>query len=77
MRNWRYALLVLPLLAALAGCAGAPEKPAAIVKAPALPEYTPPPANLTAEQKYVKTLLAKNGYDSDGPDTHGDRGPQA
>ncbi len=71
MRNWRYGLLILPLLAALAGCAGAPEKPATAL-APALPkntppEYAPPPANLTAEQSYIKNLLAKNGYNGEGP----------
>ena len=68
MRNWLYALLILSLTAALGGCAVAPEKPAAVIQAPALPEYTPPPANLTQEQRYVKTLLAKNGYDGEGPE---------
>jgi murein L,D-transpeptidase YafK len=68
MRNWRYGLLILPLLAALGGCAGAPEKPAtAVALAPAPPEFTPPPANLTAEQSYIKRLLAKNGYNGEGP----------
>ena len=66
MRNWRYGLLILPLLAALAGCAGAPEKPATAL-APAPPEYAPPPANLTAEQSYIKNLLVKNGYNGNGP----------
>jgi murein L,D-transpeptidase YafK len=65
MRNWGYALLILPLLAALTGCAGAP-KPA-VVQA-TQPEDRPPSANLTAEQRYVKNLLAKNGYDGDGPE---------
>lgn len=65
MRNWRYGLLILPLLAVLAGCAGAPEKPATAL-APALPMYEPP-ANLTAEQSYIKNLLVKNGYSGEGP----------
>jgi murein L,D-transpeptidase YafK len=62
MCNWRYGLLILPLLAALAGCAGAPEKPAATLA----PKYAPPPANLTAEQGYLKNLLVKNGYSDEG-----------
>ncbi|MGO9620706.1 MAG: L,D-transpeptidase family protein [Desulfobaccales bacterium] len=64
MPNWRYGLLILPLLAVLAGCAGAPEKPATVL-APALPQYAPP-ANLTAEQGYIENLLVKNGYNDEG-----------
>src|SRR5208337_5452432 len=76
MRNWRYGLLILPLLAALAGCAGAPERPPTALEraralapwryAPPPPSYAPP-ANLTAEQSYIKNLLVKNGYNSKGP----------
>src|SRR5208337_1314043 len=66
MRNWRYGLLILPLLAALAGCAGAPPEKPATALAPALPEYAPP-ANLTPEQSYIKNLLVKNGYNGEGP----------
>jgi murein L,D-transpeptidase YafK len=72
MRSWGYGLLILPLLAALAGCAGAPEKPTTAVAlapapAPPPPEYAPPPSNLTPEQSYIKKLLAKNGYKGEGP----------
>jgi murein L,D-transpeptidase YafK len=65
-RNWRSGLLILPLLVALAGCAGAPKTPAAAL-GPALPKYAPPPANLTAEQRDIEDLLAKNGYNGNGP----------
>jgi len=67
MRNWRYVLLILPLLALTAGCAGAPAQPdtgAALDQM--LPEYTPQPANLTPEQKYIESLLTKNGYNGNG-----------
>jgi len=67
MRNWRYVLLILPLLALTAGCAGAPAQPdlgAALDQA--APEYTPRPTNLTPEQKYINELLAKNGYNGGG-----------
>jgi murein L,D-transpeptidase YafK len=66
MRNWRYGLLILPLLAALAGCAGAPPEKPATALAPALPMYAPP-ANLTPEQSYIQNLLVKNGYSGEGP----------
>ncbi|MGP8050992.1 MAG: L,D-transpeptidase family protein [Desulfobaccales bacterium] len=66
MSNWRYSLLILPLLAALAGCAGAPEKPVTVL-APAPPENVAPAAHLTAEQSYIKNLLVKNGYNGTGP----------
>lgn len=66
MRKWRYVLLILPLLVVLAGCAGAPEKPAvtAALDQP-LPPYEPAHTNLTPEQRYLKALLAKNGYKGD------------
>ncbi len=73
MRNWRYGLLILPLLTVLAGSAGAPVRPrTALERARALApwRYTPsppPPANLSAEQSYIKNLLAKNGYNGKGP----------
>jgi murein L,D-transpeptidase YafK len=67
MRNWHYVLLILPLLALTAGCAGAPAQPdtgAALDQA--APEYTPRQTNLTPEQKYINELLAKNGYNGNG-----------
>ena len=67
MRNWRYVLLILPLLALAAGCAGAPAQPdtgAALDQT--LPEYAPQQTNLTPEQKYIDDLLAKNGYNGNG-----------
>ena len=56
MRNWRYVLLILPLLALTAGCAGAPAQPdtGAALDQP-LPEYTPQQTNLTPEQKYIES----------------------
>ena len=66
MRNWGYGLLILPLLAALAGCAGAPPEKPATALATALPVYAPP-ANLTAEQSYIQNLLVKNGYNGEVP----------
>lgn len=66
MRDWRYCLLILPLLAGLVGCAGAPPEKPATALALALPEYAPP-ANLTPEQSYIKNLLVKNGYNGEGP----------
>jgi murein L,D-transpeptidase YafK len=67
MRNWRYGLLILPLLALAAGCAGTPAPPAAkaVLDQPS-PEYTPQQTNLTPEQKYIADLLAKNGYNGNG-----------
>lgn len=68
MRNWRNILLILPLLALLAGCAGAPapaEKAALLDQS--LPEYTSPSTNLTPEQRYISAVLAKNGYNGQGP----------
>ena len=67
MRNWRYVLLILPLLALTAGCAGAPAQPdtgAALDQA--APEYTPRQTNLTPEQKDIADLLSKNGYNGNG-----------
>ena len=67
MRNWRYALLILSLTAALGGCAVAPEKPAAVVQAPALPEYTPPPANLTTNKNMLKPCWLKTVMTAKAP----------
>ncbi len=67
MRNWRYVMLILPLLALTAGCAGAPAQPntgAALDQA--APEYTPQQTNLTAEQRDIADLLSKNGYNGNG-----------
>jgi len=67
MRNWRYVLLILPLLALTAGCAGAPAQPGIGASLDqAAPEYTPRQTNLTPEQKYINELLAKNGYNGSG-----------
>ncbi len=67
MRNWRSGLLILPLLALAAGCAGTPAQPdvKAALDQP-LPEYAPPQTNLTPEQRYIENLLAKNGYNGNG-----------
>jgi murein L,D-transpeptidase YafK len=67
MRNWRYVLLILPLLALTAGCAGAPAQPdTSKALDQMLPEYTPQQTNLTPEQKYIESLLTKNGYNGNG-----------
>ena len=67
MHNWRAVLLILLLLALATGCAGSPVKPdkgVALVQPE--PEYVPPQTNLTPEQRYIKGLLAKNGYNGKG-----------
>lgn len=68
MRYWGCVLLILPLLVVAAGCAGAPEMPVvgAALDQP-LPVYESQPTNLTPEQKYLADLLAKNGYNGNGP----------
>jgi murein L,D-transpeptidase YafK len=67
MRNWRFALLILALLAMAAGCAGGQGKPdaGAALDQP-LPQYAPQQANLTPEQQYIESLLTKNGYNGNG-----------
>jgi murein L,D-transpeptidase YafK len=67
MRNWGCALLILPLLVLGAGCAGTTQesaKSAALIQ----PEsaYVTPKTHLTPDQKLVKAVLTKNGYDRDG-----------
>ncbi len=66
MRNLMSFMLVLLLLAAGAGCGGGPGKPAtaslAKLDAP-LPEYEEQQTELTPEQKYLKEILIKKGYD--------------
>ncbi len=67
MRNWRYVLLILPLLVLAAGCAGGPGKPATgVALDQPLPEYVAQQNNLTPEQKYIADLLTKNGYNGNG-----------
>ncbi|MFH1596743.1 MAG: L,D-transpeptidase family protein [Pseudomonadota bacterium] len=66
MRNLRYILPVL-LLVAAAGCAsgqGKPE-PSAALDQP-LPIYEPQQPNLTQEQRYIDQLLSKNGFIGNG-----------
>ncbi len=66
MRNLRF-LLALLLIGAAAGCGGGPAKPTAdAVPEQAVAEYASPPANLTAEQKYIDQLLARRGYRGKG-----------
>ena len=67
MRNWGCILLIVPLLAAVAGCAGGPGKPdTGIALDQPLPMYEPQPTNLTPEQQQIAELLAKNGYNGNG-----------
>ena len=66
MRNLRYILPVL-LLVAAAGCAsgqGKPEASAALDQP--LPIYEPQQTNLTQEQRYIDQLLSKNGFNGNG-----------
>lgn len=68
MLNWRCGWLILPLLLVLAGCAGGPEKPVVgVALDQPLPEYEPQQTNLTPEQKDIADLLAKNGFNGNGP----------
>ncbi len=63
MRNWRYFLLILPLLQLAAGCGGAPAKPATnVALLQPQPDYEPAQTRLTPEQQYIREVLAKNGY---------------
>jgi murein L,D-transpeptidase YafK len=66
MRNLRYLVPVL-LLVAAAGCAsgrGKPEASAALDEP--LPIYEPQQTNLTQEQRYIDQLLSKNGFNGNG-----------
>lgn len=67
MRNGGYLLLILPLLTGLIGCAGAPEKPADAAGAQTPEIWTPPSSKLTADQKYIKEVLAKTRYNVGDP----------
>jgi murein L,D-transpeptidase YafK len=62
MRNSIYYTLALLLLVAGAGCGGGPGKPVAVTLDKPLPEYHHPQTHLTPEQKYLKHILVKKGY---------------
>jgi murein L,D-transpeptidase YafK len=66
MRNLRYLMPVL-LLVAAAGCAsgrGEPEASAALDQP--LPIYEPQQTKLNQEQRYIDQLLSKNGFNGNG-----------
>jgi murein L,D-transpeptidase YafK len=67
MRNLRFYVLILLLMAAGWGCAGAPGEPdvGANLDQP-LPGYEPQQTKLTPEQKYLDKLLTKTGLNGNG-----------
>jgi murein L,D-transpeptidase YafK len=66
MRNLRYLVPVL-LLVAAAGCAsGRGESEASAALDQPLPIYEPQHTKLTQEQRYIDQLLSKNGFNGNG-----------